>query len=91
MASRVRVLASARDISHGVLPRTSFRARLDVTQLTTDGTNAFTTAALVVWAPNALCGPVTHSAAPVCTSQSMRIDAQDQAMPFHYTTRSVAK
>jgi hypothetical protein len=68
MASRVRVLARARDTSHGVLPQTSLRARLDVTQLTTDGTNAFTTAALVVWAPNALCGPVSHSAALVCTS-----------------------
>jgi hypothetical protein len=68
MTSRVRVLARARDKSHGVLPRTSFRARLDVTQLTTDGKNALTTAALVVWAPNVLCGPVSHSSAPVCTS-----------------------
>jgi hypothetical protein len=68
MASRVRVLVRARDTSHGVLPRTSFRARLDVTQLKTDGTNAFTTAALFAWAPNALCRPFSHSVAPVCTS-----------------------
>jgi hypothetical protein len=68
MASRVRVRACARDKSHGVLPRTPFRARLDVTQLTADGTNAFMAAALVVWDPNALCGPVSHSSAPVCTS-----------------------
>jgi hypothetical protein len=68
MASRVRVLARACDTSHGVPPRTSLRARLDVTQLTTGGTNAFTTAALVAWAPNALCGPVSLLAAPFCTS-----------------------